>query len=113
MIQYLPNVSYLTSFDKFTLSVFAISVILLGVVSFMAIIDMSDDMCRTYDSYCLVIYCIVLTLVQIGFMFYGYRLRKAEMSHFQMGELDLHKLNYQVEKHEPINVVVKDHMDHS
>ncbi len=108
--QSLPNVSYLTVLDKYTLSsIFVICVLLLGVVCGLAKLDVSAEVHvrAKYDSYTLLVYVSILTLVQVGFYVYGWMLRKKQMEHFDMGELDLRKLNYKPEKDDPINVVKK------
>lgn len=104
--QYLPIVSYLTILDKYTFIVFTLCCILLGVVSYIGVAEVTAQERRQYDKWCLYSYIALLTLAQIVFWVYGYDARKKQMKHFEMGELELRKLNY-VTIDTPINVMKK------
>lgn len=101
--QHLPVVSYLTILDKYTFAMFSLCCMLLGVVSCIGAMDISDEKRNSYDTWCLYGYSVLITLTQIGFFLFGNAARNNQMKHFKMGELELRKLNY-TKKESPINL---------
>ena len=102
--QYLPTVSYLTVLDKYTLAVFTLTCILLGAVSVLGELDVTDDARATIDRYCFWIFLAVMLGIQLIFVSYGIWLRRQALKIFDMGELDLKKVNFNPDKDSLIKV---------
>lgn len=102
--QYLPNVSYMTVLDQYTFLVFFLICVLMGVVSYIGSASMTEERRVELDRVCLYTYIISLTILQVFFCIYGLIRRRIMMTHLQMGELELYKLNYNPAVDSVINV---------
>jgi len=102
--QYIPNVPYLTVLDKYTFGVFSVACLLLTAVSLISVVKVSDDMRNELDKWFCQVYVVLLVLMQLSFLVYGYRVRARSMEKLRMGSMDLKDINFVEEKDSAINV---------
>jgi len=102
----LPQVPYLVLLEKYTISVFTSTVLLLGLVSLLGgdFITSDEDERERLDRLFGIGFICWLVFSQIVFVLYGLRTRARERGKFMMGMRKLHKYNFNAREDSQINV---------